>query len=64
VSGRTGHGWKTKNPNFEATRDLLTAAAELAENPEGAACNSERRQPSAGNRSGDLSYDSCQRHVS
>src|SRR5215212_1051506 len=54
VSTRTRAWLKTKNPNFE--RDLLTAAAELAENPESAACNGERRQPSPGNRSGDCNH--------
>ena len=48
--------------SFGTFAHLLTRAAELSVKPEGAACNSERRQPSPGNRSGN-GKRSCKRHI-
>jgi hypothetical protein len=50
--------------SFATFAHLLTTAAELSENPEGATCNGEHRQPSPGNRSGNGKRRSCQRHIS
>ena len=63
VSGQNAGMVENEEPEFRAALYLLTTAAELSEKPEGPARNSECRQPSAGNRSGDWS-DSCQCHVS